>query len=78
MKAINRLRRAGFTRADIAEHIGTTATAVGMYERGDRFPSRESFEKLVGLSDRFGITLLANDFVRELPLKPRRTPRAGR
>lgn len=66
MNAISLLKRAGLSRADIAEGVGVTSHMVGMYERFQRFPGGEKFAAIVRLADSKGIALLAADF-----LKPR-------
>jgi transcriptional regulator with XRE-family HTH domain len=63
MIAIDRLQRAGFSRAEIARRSGVSPQLIGMYERGRRFPSRKTFERLVALAESRGLTLLASDFL---------------
>jgi transcriptional regulator with XRE-family HTH domain len=62
MNVIKRLRRAGLSRADIRVRLGVTRQVVGMWERGERFPGRESQHGLILLAKEYGIRLLAQDF----------------
>lgn len=62
MNAVQRLRAAGYTRRQIAESVGVTRHAVGFWERGLRFPSRENHGGLIRLADAKGLRLLAEDF----------------
>lgn len=65
MKAIARLRMSGLTTTQIAEGINDKSGGhlVRAYERGERFPSRRTFECVVDLAESRGITLLARDFL---------------
>lgn len=62
MRAIQRLKKSGLSRGEIARAIGATRQAVGFWERGKRSPSHDSREKLIELALSRGITLLASDF----------------
>ena len=46
-------REAGFSQAELADRLGISASAVGMYEQGRREPSADT---LVALSEIFGVT----------------------
>jgi transcriptional regulator with XRE-family HTH domain len=63
MEAMQRLKRAGYTRNEIASALNVSEQVVGMWERGQRFPSKENFAALVRMGDERGLNLLANDFV---------------
>ena len=64
MEAIAKLLRSGLTRKQIALTIGLKApNLIGMYERGERFPSRDNYRALIDLADSRGILLLARDFL---------------
>lgn len=63
MKAIDRLKRAGLTRAEIAAGVGVTTHMIGMYERYERFPSKVRFTCIVELAESRGLTLMARDFI---------------
>lgn len=63
MKALTKLYRSGLTRDSVAAAIEQTTHSVRLYERGARFPSRESFVGLVTLAESRGLTLLARDFI---------------
>ncbi len=62
MNAVQRLRAAGYTRNEIARALGVTRHAVGFWERGLRFPSREAHGGLIRLAEAKGLRLLAEDF----------------
>lgn len=62
MKAIEKLRAAGFSIAEIATAIGLTRTAVGHWTRGKRSPNHDNREKLIALAETKGILLLGSDF----------------
>jgi len=62
MKAIQKLRAAGFTRAQIASHIGITRHAVRYWESGERAPNHDNRDKIMTLAESKGILLLGSDF----------------
>ena len=39
-------QKAGLTQRELAAHIGTSTSAIAMYERGERFPNYEILERL--------------------------------
>jgi len=65
MKAISKLIDSGLTRKQIALTIGVSEQAVGMVDRGNRWPSRSTFAGLVRISEERGVVLLAKDFITE-------------
>ena len=65
MRAINLLKNTGLTGPGIASAIGQTTHSIRLYERDQRFPSREAFSALVKLAESHDLTLLARDFVPE-------------
>lgn len=67
MKALTLLYRAGLTPTTVASAIDQTPTSIRLYERGKRFPTRESYSRLVELAESKGMTLLARDFLDEGP-----------
>jgi transcriptional regulator with XRE-family HTH domain len=62
MRAINKLKKSGLSRGDIARAIGVTRQAVGFWDRGLRSPEPDSRDKLIELALSRGILLLASDF----------------
>lgn len=62
MKAINRLRKSGMTRSQIAAELGVSRHAVRFWETGERSPNHDNREKLLDLAAKRGIVLLATDF----------------
>lgn len=71
MNAILLLKRAGLSRAEIAERVGVTSHMVGMYERFQRFPGGKKFAAIVRLAEASGVALGAADFIPPAPT-PRR------
>lgn len=65
MKAIQKLRRVGYTLQEIAEGAEIGVPALAMYRRGDRFPKRRTFVCFVEMAEARGLTLLARDFITE-------------
>lgn len=63
MRVIQKLQQAGYTLRQIADGAKVSPTAVGMYRRGDRFPSRKTFVCFVEMAEAKGVTLLARDFL---------------
>lgn len=63
MKAITLLERSGYTRRQISDGIGVGVPALAMYRRGDRFPSRKAFQRIVEMAEARGLLLLARDFL---------------
>jgi transcriptional regulator with XRE-family HTH domain len=63
MEAMHRLKKAGYSRADIANALNVSEQVVGMWERGQRFPSADNFAQLVQLGNEKGLNLMARDFV---------------
>jgi len=65
MKAIQRLKQAGYTRQQIADGLPgrTGIPLVRLYERSKRFPKRDHYRCLVELAEVRGLTLLARDFL---------------
>jgi len=47
-------RQAGFSQAELAQRLGISASAVGMYEQGRREPAADL---LVALADIFGVSV---------------------
>lgn len=62
MKAIQKLRAAGFSRPQIAAALGVTRHAVRYWEVGVRAPNHDNREKLMALAESKGILLLGSDF----------------
>src|SRR3954464_7020209 len=62
MKAISKLIDSGLTRKQIALTIGVSEQAVGMVDRGNRWPSRSTFARLARISGERGAVLLAKKF----------------
>src|SRR3546814_804641 len=65
MKAIDRLKKSGMTRSEIAAAIGVSRHAVRFWEMGLRSPTHDSREKLLDLAAKRGLVLLASDFSKE-------------
>lgn len=65
MKAIQKLRKSGMSRAQIAAAIGVTRHAVGFWERGERSPDHDNREKLIALAESRGVLLFGSDFSKE-------------
>lgn len=67
MEAISRLRKSGMTTAQIADGIKDKSGGhlVRLYERGLRFPSRQTYVCIVELAESRGLLLTARDFIRE-------------
>lgn len=65
MKAIQKLRKSGMSRAQIAAALGVTRHAVGFWERGERSPDHDNREKLIALAESRGVLLLGSDFSKE-------------
>lgn len=63
MQAIERLRRSGLSTAQIAQGVGCTEHMVRLYERGQRFPSKNKFTCIVELAESRGLLLIARDFI---------------
>lgn len=51
-KLIKLRKDKAITRKELAEILGITSTAVGLYERGERLPKKEIMDKIV---DYFGV-----------------------
>jgi DNA-binding transcriptional regulator YiaG len=62
MKAIEKLRAAGFTRSQIAAALGVSRHAVRYWETGERSPNHDNREKLMTMAESRGILLLGSDF----------------
>lgn len=62
MNAIQKLREAGLSTADIASGVGCTPHAIRFYERGLRFPDGKRYRAIVELAAQHGVTLTADDF----------------
>ena len=60
--AVTRLRKSGLSRQGIANEVGCTRQAVGLWEQGKRSPRGTHMASLVKLAESRGITLLASDF----------------
>lgn len=63
MNAINRLKKSGLSRAEIARRSGLPYHTVAMYDRGGRHPGADAIRALVALAESRGITLLATDLL---------------
>jgi len=62
--AIDRLERAGLSRAEIARFAGVTRHAVSHWATGRSIPSGPKLSRLVELGKSRGVVLLASDFGR--------------
>ena len=65
MEAINRLRRSGMSTSDIAIAIADKSGGhlVRLYERGLRFPSKATYDRIVQVAESRGLLLTARDFL---------------
>lgn len=63
MNAINLFRRSGLTTAQIASQLECTRHLIRYYERGQRFPTKKLYERMVALAAQRGISLSAKDFL---------------
>lgn len=63
VNAISILRRSGLTTAQIAHETKRTEHAIRYWERGDRFPDRDSYRALCDLAAKRGLHLVATDFI---------------
>ena len=68
MNAIERLKKTGLSRGDIAKACKVTRQAVGFWERGRSMPTSGNMHALVQLARERGIELLASDFARPEPV----------
>jgi DNA-binding transcriptional regulator YiaG len=62
MRAIQRLKQSGMTRAQIATALNVSRHAVRFWEVGERSPSHDNRQKLIELAEARGVLLLASDF----------------
>ena len=65
MKAIERIKKTGMTRAEIARAVGVERHAVRFWEMGLRSPNHDNRQKLAELAASRGVVLLATDFQKE-------------
>lgn len=63
VKALERLYQSGMTRASVATWLGSPSQLIGLYERGQRFPSKKKFCQIVELAESRGLLLIARDFI---------------
>ena len=60
--AIDRLKKAGVSRSQIAAACGVSRQAVSYWSQGRSMPGSEKMAALVELAGRHGVVLLASDF----------------
>jgi hypothetical protein len=63
MKAIAKLEKTGLTVADIAAGLQCTEALVRYYRRGQRFPTRRLYARMIALAASRKIALKADDFI---------------
>jgi hypothetical protein len=63
MKVITKLEKIGMTVADIAAGLQCTEALVRYYRRGQRFPTRRLYARMIALAASRKIELKADDFI---------------